>query len=200
MVVLQKSYRFAQNSGIAALANRVNSGSAEEAKNLLADVRYPDVNWRVASDTAELIQQPVINHWRRVMQCSGAAEALALMSEFSLLTAVRQGPQGLVQVNALVEQLLRRSNVIASNKQDDDEFYPGQPLMVLRNDPVSGLANGDIGIIWPVAGKGLRFFYRRNGELQSLATARLPEYDTVFAMTVHKSQGSEFDQVLLLMQ
>mgnify|MGYP001094653530 CR=1 FL=1 len=81
-------------------------------------------------------------------------------------------------------------------------WYAGQPVMITRNDYSLRLFNGDVGLVLPdrEAGGELRAFFRTpDGALRSLPPARLPEHETVWATTVHKSQGSEFDRVVLIM-
>ncbi len=197
IVALQKSYRFADTSGIGRLANAINRGDKSAVKSVLTAGDYDDVHWLTADVSAELIKPMLVVHWRRVMQSASAAEALAAMNEFRLLTAVREGPRGVLQVNTLAEQLLRRAKLL--DIPLDSEHYQGQPLMITRNDSVSGLANGDVGIVWPCDNGSLRFYYESEGAVRSLSTARLPDFSLVFAMTVHKSQGSEFNEVLLIM-
>ena len=101
-------------------------------------------------------------------------------------------------VNLTVERILREENLI----DPLDRWYRGRPLIINKNDYSLGLFNGDIGIIMDDrgAGQGLRaFFLSPDGSLKKFLPQRLPEHDTVYAVTVHKSQGSEFESALLLL-
>ena len=80
-----------------------------------------------------------------------------------------------------------------------ERWYAGRPVMMLRNDYGLRVFNGDVGICLEVDGELRVGFEDAGGKLRTLASARLPEHETVYAMTVHKSQGSEFDEVLLLL-
>ena len=104
----------------------------------------------------------------------------------------------MVAINLLVEQILREQKLI----KPDRRWYPGRPVLITRNDYNLRLFNGDMGIVLPdpSANHDLRVFFPvADGTLRKFHPLRLPEHETVYAMTVHKSQGSEFDTVLLLL-
>ena len=124
-------------------------------------------------------------------------EALALFDRFRILAVVREGPYGVMTVGAMVEDILRHEHLI----RPEGRWYAGRPIMILRNNYQLRLFNGDVGLILPdpaEPGELRAFFPAGNGQLRSLSPARLPEHETVFAMTVHKSQGSEFEDVLFI--
>ena len=100
-------------------------------------------------------------------------------------------------VNQAVVATLRAQGVIAP----DGEWYAGRPVMVQRNDPALGVFNGDIGMALPSAapGHGLRVYFLHGDEIHSVSVARLAHVETAFAMTVHKSQGSEFEHTALVL-
>ena len=101
-------------------------------------------------------------------------------------------------LNSLVEEILHEENLIETEKR----WYRGRPLLIAKNDYNLGLFNGDVGIIRPdpASSDELRaFFLSPDGALRKFLPIRLPEHETVYAMTVHKSQGSEFDKALLLL-
>jgi exodeoxyribonuclease V alpha subunit len=102
-----------------------------------------------------------------------------------------------VALNRLVEQILKEKELIEPNQV----WYRGRPLMISRNDYNLRLFNGDVGLVLPdpEADNDLRaFFPSTDGTLRRFHPLRLPEHETVYAMTVHKSQGSEFDRILLI--
>jgi exodeoxyribonuclease V alpha subunit len=127
--------------------------------------------------------------------------ALAAFAQARVLCAVRQGPQGVAALNAVLEQAARAQVGAAPG----DTWYAGRPVLIQRNEPALGLFNGDIGIALPAsaaAAAELRVWFadaQAEGGCRAVAPARLPAHDTAFAMTVHKSQGSEFDRVLLVL-
>ncbi len=124
---------------------------------------------------------------------AGTAEALTeafgLLNAFKVLAAVRRGPFGVEELNRIIRELFHW-------KSDDT---PGMPVMILANDRLTGLSNGDIGLFWKdLAGSGAPRIYFPGFERSFLA-AELPEHEPVFAMTIHKSQGSGFSRALLVL-
>jgi exodeoxyribonuclease V alpha subunit len=118
--------------------------------------------------------------------------------DYRILTATRKGEGSAEQMNRLAERALEDEGLIAPS----DRFYAGRPIIIRSNDYNLRLFNGDIGIIRPdpQAGDALRaFFAGDDGKLRAFAPARLPDHETAFAMTVHKSQGSEFRRVLVVL-
>ena len=121
---------------------------------------------------------------------SQANDLLKTFSEFSVLCAVREGPFGVTQLNAHIEKSLGFNS---------NAWYVGRPIMVTRNDYPLELMNGDVGICLPGPNGVLRVaFPGLSGSVRWIVPSRLDSVETVFAMTVHKSQGSEFKHVLLV--
>lgn len=122
--------------------------------------------------------------------------ALQKFNEIRILCAIRGGEQGVVRINRKVEDLLRKKQLIHTGT----DFYHNRPIMITSNYYDLGLFNGDIGIIRPDASGVLKaWFETGQGELRELLPAYVPYAETVYAMTVHKSQGSEYDQVLVVL-
>ncbi len=127
-----------------------------------------------------------------------AREVLNGFGQFQLLSPLRQGPWGVEGLNRRVEAILEEAGLIAPQGR---AWYEGRPVLVTRNDYGLGLMNGDIGITLgdPMDGGRLRvFFALADGGVKRVLPSRLTEVETVFAMTVHKSQGSEFTHTLLM--
>ena len=150
------------------------------------------------SSTAAL--DPLWQDWARAV--------LKTFDRFQLLCAVRRGEWGVEAVNQRVAALLQRRGLLRSEQL----WYEGRPVLVTRNDYSLGLMNGDIGIALRIrepaliAGQAetdaLRVAFARNdgsGNIRFVLPSRLPEVETVFAMTVHKSQGSEFEHAVLVL-
>lgn len=118
--------------------------------------------------------------------------AFGIIDRFKILCALRNGPHGTIAVNAMIRSRLRMT----------DAFSCGLPLMITRNHPESGLYNGDIGMVWRSSAGQLRVYFpdpREPGRFRSFLPVELPEHEAVFAMTVHKSQGSGFQNVLIIL-
>lgn len=123
---------------------------------------------------------------------------LAAFDRFRVLCAHRSGPFGTAALNRYIEALLHAARRIETRHA----WYPGRPVMITRNDYQLRLFNGDVGITLPAAEAGGRprvYFPTADGGVRGLPPFRLPAHDTVYAMTVHKSQGSEFDEVVLVL-
>ncbi|MDG4596352.1 MAG: exodeoxyribonuclease V subunit alpha [Candidatus Contendobacter sp.] len=205
IVLLRHSYRFSAASGIGALARAVNSGKGAAAVALLTGSLREDIAWRTLTDPAELPEQLAKSvgegfapYLRAVREGAGPTTVFELFSQFRVLSALRAGPFGVEALNGWCEAALRDQGLIQTRR----DWYLGRPVMIVRNDYNLRLFNGDIGITLPDPDDPERtrvFFLGSDGALRSFAPARLPEHETVYAMTVHKSQGSEFDRIVMVM-
>ena len=147
-------------------------------------------------------------------------ETFEAFGAFRVLCAVHDGPRGVAAINQAVSRQLQQAlHTLPGGGAAVDSrspWFAGRPVMVLRNDPGLRLFNGDIGITLPAAaglGDGsadgladsaassalMVYFPAANGGFRAVAPVRLPAHQTAFAMTVHKSQGSEFNQVMVLL-
>jgi exodeoxyribonuclease V alpha subunit len=200
VTVLDRNYRFGDGSGIAALSRAVNAGDEREELRLLANSGSGAIALD-ATPTRETIKKrlaaPVLDGFRAYLEAETSAEALRLFDRFRVLTALREGPWGATGMNHTAETLLHESGLI----RRDTQFYRGRPVLVTENDYIHKLFNGDTGIILPDPESGnLRaFFAAPDGTVRAIPPEFLPKHETAFAMTVHKSQGSEFEKVLIVL-
>ncbi|AOS83694.1 exodeoxyribonuclease V subunit alpha [Chlorobaculum limnaeum] len=200
VTVLDRNFRFGDGSGIAALSRAVNAGSDREALRLLVDSGSGTIELE-ATPTRETLKKrlkaPVLDGFRACLEAETPAEALRLFDRFRILTALREGPWGATGMNHTAETLLHESGLV----RRDTQFYRGRPVLVTENDYIHKLFNGDTGIILPDPESGhLRaFFAAPDGTVRAIPPEFLPKHETAFAMTVHKSQGSEFDRVLMVL-
>jgi exodeoxyribonuclease V alpha subunit len=197
VALLRKSYRFEGDTGIGALAKAINLGTGvlEILKNGADGVSYRTLR---EAEIEKAISSLAVDAYANCFASQSPWEAIEKFNAFRILCAVRRGPAGVEQVNRTVEAALRARGLI----QEQGAHYKGRPVMVTRNDYSLGLFNGDIGIIWPdpAANGALRAcFILPDASMRRVPPSRLPEHETAFAMTVHKSQGSEFDCVLMLL-
>jgi exodeoxyribonuclease V alpha subunit len=164
---------------------RLQLTSANDPK-LAVGLRYGWRNWLALLDA----HRPSKTAPAAPCSDAQAVELLKAFTEFCVLCAVREGPLGVVQLNAQVEHALGLGQ---------SPWYVGRPVMVTRNDYALELMNGDIGLCLPGPDGVLRVaFPAVNGGVRWVIPSRLDSVETVFAMTVHKSQGSEFTHVLLV--
>lgn len=167
---------------VVSLALQGRGGSASYAAYAQALARWPEV--AAAGNLDEV-------HPRWVK------EVLSAFDRFRLLCAVRDGDWGVSGLNTAVEKALERSGAI----RRAGEWYVGRPVMVTRNDSALGVFNGDIGVALPSATDAhpLRVYFLQGDQLRSVGVTRLAHVETAFAMTVHKSQGSEFEHSVVVL-
>jgi exodeoxyribonuclease V alpha subunit len=201
IVQLEKSYRFGKESGIGALSRAVNRGDIHIAMSLLKNGEHDDIKWKPLPQPDALeraLRETVIACYKPYLKAEDTLKIFHLFERFRILCALRKGPFGVSALNSIVEQVLKKEKLI----DPDRPWYRGRPVLITRNDYNLELFNGDIGIILPdpTSNHELRaFFMSADRAPLKFLPARLPEHETVYAMTVHKSQGSEFDRVLLLL-
>jgi exodeoxyribonuclease V alpha subunit len=195
---LTHSFRFGAESGIGGLARAISAGDAEAALAVLDDDRHPDVRLIEAgreSGRGDLVASAVAAY-TPFASAVGPTERLEALGRFRVLCAHRTGPSGVETANVAIAEGLRRAGLLVP----EGRWYAGRPILVTANSYSLGLFNGDVGVLLPTAELGLRaHFVDPDGLTRTFAPARLPDHETVFAMTVHKSQGSEFDDVVLLL-
>ena len=207
---LAHNWRFDEAGGIGRVAAAIVAG---DAATVLAALREAPGG---AGDTAELrpLADPaaferlatrladerfgpsVEDAGRGAGQDGGAGAA----RPFQVLCAHRVGPFGAERFNRLVERRLRATGLAPVH----DAFYPGRPILVTRNDPRTGLSNGDTGIVVRDTRGRARVWVRfpelrDDGEPRLVSPARLPPHESFFALTVHRAQGSEYDEVAVLL-
>ena len=199
MVFLERNYRFGTDSGIGLISRLVNTGQGGAALDAMGS--GGSVSWQDAPAPDRLekaLKNVVLEGFSAYLGAQDPVEALRCLDDFCILCALRQGPYGVTGINGLVERILASAGRISPRSQ----WYSGRPIIVTANDYGLRLFNGDIGLILPdrEGGGALRaFFPSPDGGVRKIAPVRLPAHETAFAMTVHKSQGSEFARILLLL-
>ena len=214
VIQLQKSYRFADAGGIGMLSQKVRDSDAAGAMNTLKSGKYPAVSWHeITSGTllGEAIRDELLDGFRGYFEAverlkthpggdapTRIGEVFELFAQFRILCAVREGFCGIKALNGLVEHLFEEQQLLRKGTG----WYPGRPILIGRNDYNLHLFNGDVGIFLPdplVEASSRVFFPGPEGGFRTFHPLRLPEHETVFAMTVHKSQGSEFNHVMFIL-
>lgn len=207
-VMLRTSHRFKADSGIGNLATAVNQGQAAVARACFK--RYPDLSLlAVSAPEADSLRQAVVTGYRgylRQVQAGPVGEqrvadwahaVLAAQRQFQVLCALRQGPWGVQELNEQIARWLQQHGLLPRSRG----WFHGRPVMVQRNSYGLGLMNGDIGVALqePHSERLRVVFEAPDGTLHWVLPSRLSEVETVFAMTVHKSQGSEFQHTMLVL-
>lgn len=201
MVQLTKNYRFGENSGIRKISQAIHSGNGTIALELLEDQRYPDIRREKVPGPQQMrtsLKASVIKRFYDYLSAESPSDALIAFGQFQVLCALREGPYGVHVINRMIEEILISSGRI---RKTAGLWYHGRPVMITRNDYRLNLFNGDVGIAWedPKDFELRVFFPDETNGLRTIHPARIGGHETVYAMTVHKSQGSEFDNILLLL-
>ncbi len=201
VVVLQKNYRFDEESGIGLVSVAINNDNVATVLNGMRDGTMGGVMLCETPPQGSLqkkLATLVVAGFSDYLQHENPDDVMLAFDRFRVLCALRQGLYGVEGINSLIETCLADAGIIKPDKQ----WYHGRPVMVTVNDYSLKLFNGDVGIALsdPESEIGLSVYFPSiNGEPRNYFPYRLPAHETVFAMTVHKSQGSEFERVLLLM-
>lgn len=202
-VWLQRSYRFARDSGIGRLAAAIRRGDAATA---LSEMRAGACLWHPHLPGLDRLCDTLINGFADYLDAIREAQtplrALAAFDRFRVLCAVRGGRYGTDALNEALARSFRRRLEAPENERSP--WFVGRPVMITRNDYALQLFNGDIGIALPdAAGQLLVHFPVTDTEgralTRAIAPGRLSDVQTAFALTVHKAQGSEFERVDLLL-
>jgi exodeoxyribonuclease V alpha subunit len=199
IVELMRNYRFGEKSSIGALAAAVNRSNSDAALEILASGDRRDLTWDPAcgpQSHASAFEKMVLDYYAGISRCADARSALEMFSRFRILCAVREGQRGVAGINDAVEAALEHQHRI----RPTGRWYHGRPVMVSRNDYSMRIFNGDNGIIFQSTDGVLKAcFAGAGGAVRTFVPARLPEHETAYGLTVHKSQGSEFDEVLIVL-
>lgn len=193
-VRLAYNFRAADRPALAALLDAVRAGDPDA---MLARLREggAGVRW-LAGDARRAEGVALAAAWRGMVPADvRAQEALAAVARSRVLCALREGPYGVSGLNHALQQALGIAPVLTG------EPPHGTPILILHNDPLSGLSNGDVGVVLHGAGGALAWFAEdvSSASPRALALGALPRWEPAHAMTVHKAQGSEFEQVLVML-
>jgi exodeoxyribonuclease V alpha subunit len=205
VVTLEKNYRFSEASGIHHLCAAVREGDAKNAVRILRDQHYTDLVSTELRERPALVprfSQAVLAGFSAFAAEKDPAAALAQLKKFRVLSALRRGPFGVEGLNRNIEDILQEAELIPKNVSSN---YAGKPILITQNDYPLQLYNGDVGVLLPDVEAPEKpdqlwaWFIGKENELRRFAPARLPQHEAAYAMTVHKSQGSEFDRVLFIL-
>ena len=199
--MLQVSYRFDDKSGIGQLAKAVNRG---DNLGVMALQKQDDPSLHFAGisefDYNQLIESSAHAYQPYLQMMNDGAPAKAVIEQFNrfqLLCALREGDYGVSGINQRIEKQLAKLKLIDNKTL----YYAGKPIMITTNDYSLQLYNGDVGLLLPddKTGQLKAWFITPDGEVKAVFPNRLPKHEAVYAMTVHKSQGSEFDHVAFVL-
>lgn len=207
---LRKSYRFNRHSGIGQLAQAINQ---EGFAPLSLFEQYQDIEFHLLQGSEQANLQRIVTkavqcyqpYLHYIHQLDPAAVTPAQLSQIfrlfkasRFLTALRIGEYGVENLNYQIALKLKQQAIVQFRYPRD--WYLGKPIMIMENDSQAGLYNGDIGIaLVDQLGRGKVWFEIGENQFKAVITSRIPKHESAFMMTVHKSQGSEFDHTLLVL-
>jgi exodeoxyribonuclease V alpha subunit len=229
VIELNRNYRFPAGSAIGDLARAIERRDADRTLSILQDKIQTQVALtsgqtaidalsigisvvRKAPDSAKASMRRVLDVYSSITKLSRAASsgdsdgqpsiarAFQLYHSARILCATRNGKMGLIQLTRHLENWLRINGQLSL----EGDFYPGRPVMVTTNDYHVSLFNGDIGMCWPDEDGAIAVYFEgikrdHTPYLRKLPVNRLPPHETAWAMTIHKSQGSQFEHVVVVL-
>ncbi len=197
IITLSHNYRFCPGSGIMELSSAVNHGDFHRAKRILEDRALEKVRFIPASrmDIGAFLEREALPGFRHLMQAVTPEDALGKMDDLKILCGLKRGFSGQGLINSHVSTMLNKGRPRLAAA-----LFKGLPIIITRNDYMLELFNGDTGIIWPdESGSMKAWFPTGKDEARRFSPARLPAFQAAWAITVHRSQGSEFRKVLLVL-
>lgn len=194
IIELQRSHRFSSTGGIGKLSNAIITNNEAVLKEFILSNKEPAVI--IDTNRDNILFESFVAGYREYLLEPDISLALQKLNHIRVLCAVREGPQGIYATNRLIESFLNKQNLIDTK----DEFYENRPIIVTRNYTDLALYNGDIGIIRKDSNGNMRAWFEDSDKnLRSVMPGYITGAETVFAMTIHKSQGSEYKQVLVIL-
>ena len=191
IIELQFSHRFNSNSDIGRFSYAVLHNDTKVIDSFLQDKTSTDV--QIVSPPNESVLTSFLEGYRNYILSPDISAALGLLQQQRILCAVREGKAGLYESNQTAENWLKKQQLL----QPDNGFYENRPIIITRNNKELNLVNGDIGIVRTINGEKKVWFDAGNGQVRGVSVHYIQNAETVFAMTIHKSQGSEYNQVLI---
>ena len=204
VVVLRRVHRF--GAGIAAVAEAIEGGDPEAVVAALRSAPPADVTWIDAAPGLDPGRAPELAEVRQaVIRTAGSvvaaarlgdgAGSLSALRSVQVLCAHRRGAAGAARWRAEIERWLR----LAIPGYGGGPWFAGRPLLVTENDYGLGVFNGDTGVVIDGGGGRLRAVFDRRGQVLAVRPTRLASVESLYAMTIHKAQGSQFDQVVVVL-
>ena len=201
MVVLEKNFRFGDKSGIAILSKHIRSGNSEAFFDCLENKRYTDIHYYTKALGSIEFEESIISGFAPCFAELQVESILRKLQDFCVLSPLRKGQEGTQALNIYISQLLRKKALI-DTERGELRFCP---ILICQNDYELSLFNGDMGLLCRTKEKSMACFIKHTSmetgkemELREIPIELLPAYEMGFAMTVHRSQGSEFRRIVLL--
>lgn len=189
------NFRSKGKTGIEKFSNAVKNNNAIEIEDILGSNKYQDIVFLNSEEQGfqEILADTIKKEYNPFTASHNLEAALLHIDDFKVLCAVNSGSYGTLSISYLCENILR---------SDKNSGIPGalfyHMIMVNTNDYKKGLFNGDTGIIIRTDEEDMAYFKGSENNIREFSPVDLPGYDNAFAITIHKSQGSEFNKVLII--
>jgi exodeoxyribonuclease V alpha subunit len=194
VITLTRGHRFGPDSGIGLLAYAIRDGKQDDIRQILESGSFADIEVASHDDQKRIIRTTVRDLARQLVNASSADDALAVLDSVRVLSPVRIGDRGVEALNDDLEAYLVQEGVRPPARD-----YRGKPILVTSNDYEVSLFNGDVGILWESQDGRLEGCFPAADGTRRVPLNRLPAHEVAWAMTIHKSQGSEFDHVVIVL-
>ena len=197
VIHLERSFRFKSSAGIGKVSRKIVENAS--VASILEDMESGGKacvfrSFEEDGIAGMLAQEKTADRLMPFMRANDPEEALEKLSGFIILTPLGAGPWGVHEINRQTEAMLAEKG----GADTAAEFYDHRPVLILENDYSLGLFNGDTGVILTDETGNRRAFFKGPDGIRQFIPGLLPLHQTAFAMTVHKSQGSEFTDVLFV--
>ncbi len=202
VVWLTENYRFGAESPIGRLAALVVNGNDAQMTDWLQTQKSSEIKWEAIGDglPAKVVDALVcgFESYVAAVKQGDPGDVLSIYEKFCVLCAIRRGKRGVEGINDVIAQKLRLR--LSGEISSDSHWYNGRPVMITENDYGLGIFNGDIGIALTGKNGNLDVWFKaKEGGIRSISPSSLPAHQTAFAITIHKAQGSEFENVALIL-
>lgn len=201
--MLTKNYRFHHKSEIGILSSAIKNNNIKKIKKILKNKnkniffknidKIDDLN-----NIIKTISKKYKKYLKKIKNNKNKKKIINHFNKYRILTAKKKTNFGTKKINHIIEKMLHEQRYI-KKKNKSSEDYEGRPIMITENNYNLSLFNGETGIILKEKCKLKAFFYKPNNLIKQINILCLPEYETAYAITVHKSQGSEFDEICLIL-
>lgn len=193
---LEYNFRSGGKTGIEKLARAIKDKRIESIENIVLSDEFPDIQFKQlhhAASLKDILAESIPLGYEPLLKAADIEQALAGIDSFRVLCAHHQGPYGTAHINPICENILQSHNNFDIK---NNAFF--KLLMIKINDYKRGLFNGDTGIIVERNKEKTVFFKKTDNRIKSFRYSDIPPHEAAFAITIHKSQGSEFDTVLII--
>jgi len=194
-IELDKSHRYDDTKGIGLLAKSCRMGDADSVINILKNDPTNTVELiELKDDFESIVSKLTLDHYKDYTSAGSYGEIIKRFDRTRILSALKKQTGGVEQINEIAYKTLLNSGLRDNTKA----FFDGMPLMITENDYTMNLFNGETGIVLK-KDDAMRGIFASDKGIRDISTSRIPAHTPAFAMTVHKSQGSEFDHVVFVL-